>query len=101
MNDLFMGVSREIISPKVGALLYGYVPDLHSTKVADDLTATAFYFKQGDKSALMISLAVWQINTDLSDEIRKFTLIPGQMLQEPKGGAILTESIAAKFSFPE
>ena len=70
MNDLFMGVSREIISPKVGALLYGYVPDLHSTKVADDLTATAFYFKQGDKSALMISLAVCQINTDLSDEIR-------------------------------
>ena len=70
MNDLFMGVSREIISPKVGALLYGYVPDLHSTKVADDLTATAFYFKQGDKSALMISLAVCEINTDLSDEIR-------------------------------
>ncbi|MBQ2941116.1 MAG: neutral/alkaline non-lysosomal ceramidase N-terminal domain-containing protein [Clostridia bacterium] len=70
MKDLFMGAAREIITPKVGALLYGYVPGLHSTKVADDLTATAFYFRQGEKEALMISLAVCQINTALSDRIR-------------------------------
>ena len=69
-EKLFLGVAREIITPEVGTCLYGYVPDLHSTEVNDDLTATAFYFKQGDKSALMISVTVCSIRLDICDYLR-------------------------------
>ena len=47
--SLFLGTAREIITPKIGACLYGYKPDWHSTSVADDLTAIAFYFKSEEK----------------------------------------------------
>ena len=47
MNDkLYLGVARSVITPKIGALLYGYRPAPESTSVNDDLTATAFYFRQ-------------------------------------------------------
>lgn len=69
MERLFLGVAREIITPKVGGQLYGYRPDVFSESVADDLTVTAFYFKQGDKCALMISAAVCLIQTKLATDI--------------------------------
>ncbi len=69
-EKLLLGVAREIITPEIGTCLYGYVPDLHSTSVNDDLTATAFYFKQGDKSALMISVTVCSIRRDICDNLR-------------------------------
>ena len=50
--SLFLGTARELITPKVGACLYGYKPDWHSTSIADDLTAIAFYFKSEDTEAL-------------------------------------------------
>jgi len=71
MKDLQLGVAREIITPEVGGQLYGYSPDLFSTELADDLTATAFYFRQGDMTALMVSLTVCEINTEISDRIRE------------------------------
>lgn len=69
MEQLFLGVSREIITPKLGGQLYGYKPSIFSDKVEDDLTATAFYFRQADKQALMISVTVCLINTELADRI--------------------------------
>ena len=69
-DKLKLGVARAVITPEVGCQLYGYRPDIFSTKVADDLRATAFYFEQGDIKALMISCDVCLIDTSLSDRIR-------------------------------
>lgn len=70
MEKLKLGVAREIITPKVGGRLAGYGPNNYSQSVADDLTATAFYFQQGETGALMISLTVVSINTELAQSIR-------------------------------
>lgn len=69
MKELLLGVGREIITPKIGARLHGYGPDVYSESVADDLTATAFYFEQGEERALMISTTVCSIRPDLAQMI--------------------------------
>ena len=67
-TKLLLGVSRAIITPIVGGNLYGYSPDVYSTCVNDDLTATAFAFSQGDTSAMLITLTIGSINTQLANE---------------------------------
>lgn len=67
--ELYLGVGRSIITPKVGAALYGYTPDHFSTSVNDDLTATAFYFKQNCTKALLVSLALGSISNGLAERI--------------------------------
>ena len=69
MKNLHLGVAREIITPKIGCQLYGYRPDVFSESVEDDLTVTAFYFKQGNTQALMLSATVCLIKTELSKSI--------------------------------
>lgn len=69
MEKLFLGISRAIITPRVGALLAGYSPDNASTAVNDDLTATVFYFCQGDAKALFISATLCSISDSVSMEI--------------------------------
>ena len=69
MEKFYLGVAREIITPEIGGQLYGYRPDVFSDSVEDDLTATAFYFKQGNTQGLMISLTVCLIRTQLAQEI--------------------------------
>lgn len=69
MDKLLLGVAREIITPEVGCQLYGYRPDVFSTSVEDDLTATAFYFKQGETEALMISATVCSFRNKLAQSI--------------------------------
>lgn len=69
MSELYLGVGRELITPEVGGNLYGYRPDVLSVCVADDLTATAFYFRQDDTDALMISVTVGSVQTELSSGI--------------------------------
>lgn len=80
MQKLNLGVGRAIITPNVGCRLFGYVPDLISTKVEDDLTATAFYFSQGDNKALMVSATLCLLENELSErlleEIEKRFSIP-------------------------
>ena len=71
MEKLYLGVFREIITPPIGTRLYGYSPDVYSKSINDDLTVTAFYFKQGKSSALLISVTVCEINTSLCDELRE------------------------------
>ena len=63
MDQLHLGVAREIITPEIGGQLYGYRPNIFSERVADDLTATAFYFKQGDKECILISVTVCSVKT--------------------------------------
>ncbi|MBP3333952.1 MAG: neutral/alkaline non-lysosomal ceramidase N-terminal domain-containing protein [Clostridia bacterium] len=69
MNELLLGVARKVITPEVGCALMGYRPDIFSESVNDDLTATAFVFKQGDTSALMISLTLCSLRTDIAEKI--------------------------------
>lgn len=78
MDQLHLGVAREIITPEIGGQLYGYRPNIFSERVADDLTATAFYFKQGDKECILISVTVCSVKTELSDSIL-------QQIQEQTG----------------
>ncbi|MBE6758333.1 MAG: hypothetical protein E7552_07315 [Ruminococcaceae bacterium] len=69
MTQLQLGVAREVITPTVGGCLYGYYPNLFSTAVNDDLTATAFFFRQGETAALMVSLTVCELQTALASRI--------------------------------
>ena len=69
MNKLYLGVSRQIITPSVGGRLFGYSPDIISERTEDDLTVTAFFFSQGSKQSLMISLTLCLIQNKLSDRI--------------------------------
>ncbi len=71
MTQLQLGTGREIITPAVGTPLYGYRPDLFSTMVNDDLTATAFVFRQDDTTVLLVSLTVCEIQTALATYIRE------------------------------
>ena len=68
-QNLILGVARTIITPKVGTLLYGYRPDLVSESVNDDLTATAFYFKQGERVALLVSVTLGSVNLKTTNAI--------------------------------
>lgn len=66
MESLFKaGAAREITTPPVGALLYGYTPDLVSEVVHDDLSVTAFAVSQNDSVALLITCEIGDIQTEL------------------------------------
>jgi hypothetical protein len=69
-NRLVVGVSKVDITPAVGCHLFGYRPDLFSESVNDNLTATAFYFKQGNKAALMITTCICLLDTSVADSLR-------------------------------
>lgn len=71
MNELYLGVARENITPRIGGQLYGYRTNIFSDSVLDDLTVTAFYFKQGSIEALMISATVCLIQTEMVGRILK------------------------------
>ena len=66
VEALYLGVSREIITPNVGCNLYGYDPNLYSTCVNDDLTATAYYFKQGSVQTIILNLTICSINNAIT-----------------------------------
>lgn len=70
-EKLYLGIGRSVISPRIGGHLYGYSPDVFSNSVNDDLTATVFYFKQGNVASLMISVTVCLLNNELCCDIRK------------------------------
>ena len=69
MEKLYLGVARENITPEIGCQLYGYNPNIHSTCVNDDLTLTAFYFKEGNKQALLMTATVCLIKTEYANEM--------------------------------
>ena len=87
MERLHLGVGRAIITPAIGGQLYGYSPDVYSNALADDLTATAFWFSQGEKKALMISLTVCLVHSDLSKEIQELL---AQRFDIPTGHILLS-----------
>ncbi len=70
-EPLYLGVGRRIISPEVGCNLAGYFPDVISTSLHDDLTATAFYFQCQDIQAMMVSVTVCSLRAPLCDKLRE------------------------------
>ena len=69
-NTFKAGAAVRDITPPVGTLLYGYVPDSVSESVHDRLEAACVAFSQGDTSALLISLTVGDLNTELAGELQ-------------------------------
>lgn len=69
MDRLYFGVAQEIITPAIGGNLYGYAPNVYSTCVNDDLTITAYYFKQGEIQALMLGATVCATGNEYSKEL--------------------------------
>ena len=69
-EKLYVGVSRQDITPKIGGRLFGYLPDLHSDSINDNLTLTTFAFCQGITKSLMISVSIGNIKTALIKEIK-------------------------------
>ncbi len=89
MEKLCLGVAQEIITPEIGGNLYGYTPDVYSTCVNDDLTITAYYFKQGKTQALMLGATVCATATAYAAEL--LTLIE-EKYGIPSGNIQLTST---------
>lgn len=70
-NTFKAGASRENTTPPVGTLLYGYNPHQVSTSVHDPLSVTALAVSQNDKTALLITAEIGDIQTALCNEIRE------------------------------
>ena len=70
-KKLLVGAGREIITPPISTLLFGYRPDTVSTSVNDDLTVTSVMLEYGNTKAMLISIAVCLIQNALIDEIRE------------------------------
>ena len=71
-RGIFMaGAAKEDITPKIGTLLYGYVPDSVSTSIHDGLEAACAAFAQGDTKALLVTISVGDFGTALCDELRE------------------------------
>ena len=65
------GAAREIITPPVGARLYGYNDHTVSTQVHDDLTVTVLAVRQGEVCALLLSVTLCELEADLQQKIRE------------------------------
>ena len=55
MNRLLVGVGQEIITPPLGTMMMGYSPMRPALSVHDDLHVTAFAFKTGNTTAMLLS----------------------------------------------
>ena len=84
MSQFCFGIAKKDITPPLGGHLFGYHPNIISEQVHDGLTATALAFRDRKKSAMMISLTVCSLDTDLCRalclEIEKETEIPADCI---------------------
>jgi len=70
-ENLFLGVKKTDITPRVGCRLFGYVDDLYSDSVHDGLDATVFLLRQGDVFCAAVSITVVALTHTLSERIRQ------------------------------
>ena len=84
MNCFKVGFSRRIISPEVGARLYGYPGARASKTLHDNLFTNVLAFATKDELALMISVDLCtlpqDINADLRQKIEIETGIPADKM---------------------
>ncbi len=69
-EKLVFGVSEELVTPEIGCNLFGYTLDVIANSINDELTATAYYFSQGNVEAAMVSVTVCVIDKDLAMRLR-------------------------------
>ena len=69
-NAFYAGAARADITPAVGTLLYGYNPHQESTSIHDNLDVTAMAVRQGDDTAILMSVTVGDFQTELVNEIK-------------------------------
>jgi len=69
--QLKIGISREIITPKLGGLFAGYGAKEPSDSVHDDLAVTALALEYGQMKVLLINAAVCLISNELFEELRE------------------------------
>jgi hypothetical protein len=65
------GAAREIITPEIGTLLYGYRPDVKSESVHDELTLSAIAFGGENRTGVLISADICSIQNELTSQLRK------------------------------
>ena len=70
-NKLCLGVGEAVITQKVGGNLFGYNPHTLSTSVHDDLTASVFLFRTDNTGAMLVSLTLCEMKTEVNDELRR------------------------------
>ena len=71
MEKLYLGVKKVDITPKIGCAMIGYMPDVFSEEVHDNLDATAFVFRSGENRSVLICSAVCAIDQKLGDMVRE------------------------------
>jgi len=86
-GKLKAGIAREIITPKVGGLLFGYGSDKPSTVVHDDLTVTALSIEYIKTKVVFISATVCLISNDITEKVRTLC---GEIAGIPASNVILS-----------
>lgn len=72
MNDTFLAAAaREIITPPVGTMLYGYNDHTVSASVHDDLNATVLALRQGETTALLYAVTLCEIENAVQMQLRE------------------------------
>ncbi len=70
-NQFKIGCNRQIITPPLGTLLYGYTTKRPASKVNDDLCVSAIYSEQNDVSGFLISADICSITKEIVNKIRE------------------------------
>jgi len=65
------GAAREIITPPLGTLLYGYPSKRVATSVRDDLTLTAIFVSDGKTKAILMSACICSVSEELVEEVKR------------------------------
>jgi len=81
MSHLMVGVGQACITPTLGTMLAGYSPMRPALSVHDDLQATAFAFRTGDTTALLVSIDMCNLywpREELCKAITDATGIPAE-----------------------
>ena len=72
MNKQFkIGCNRQIITPPLGTLLYGYTTKRPASKVNDDLCVSAIYCEQNETRGFMISADICSVTKEIVNTIRE------------------------------
>ncbi len=70
-KQFYVGCGKEIITPPLNTLLYGYSDKRPASSVLDDLTVNAIAFKQADINGIMISADICSITKETVEKIRE------------------------------
>ena len=68
--SLQLGISRVDITPEIGGHLYGYNPNIFSDSINDNLEATAFSFRDGEKKFVLINVTLCAVGKEIATDTR-------------------------------